>query len=112
MNQETVDSLESQLHALYQEREALNDRFGVSSSEEITNMVECLEAQLRDFYSRFGGLDGIGSAETAVMLDQIRSLGTVLDDMYSKKTVDFTIVDDKPVLRAQWIEITSNGDTQ
>lgn len=112
MNQDTVDSLEAQLHSLYEDREALTDRFGVSSSEEIVGMVENLEAQLHDFYSRFGGLDGIGSAETAIMLDQIRSLGTVLDGMYSKKTVDFSIVDDQPVLRAQWTEVTSNGDTQ
>lgn len=112
MNQETVDSLEAQLHSLYEEREFLNDRFGVSSAEEIAGMVECLEAQLKDFYSRFGGIDGVGDAETAVLLDQIRSLSSTLDHMYSKKTVEFSIVDDKPVLRAQWTETLANGDSQ
>lgn len=112
MSQDTIDSLEAQLHALYQERELLNDRFGVSSTDEIIGMVDCLEAQLRDFYSRFGGIDGMSNAEAAVMVDQIRSLGGMLDDIYTHKSVEFTIVDDKPVLRAQWNDITSNGDSQ
>ncbi len=112
MNQDTVDSMEAQLRVLYEEREFLADRFGVSSADEVAGMVESLEAQLRDFYDRFGGIDGMGDAETAVMIDQIKSLSTTLDQMYSKKTVEFSVVDDKPVLRAQWTESLENGDNQ
>ena len=105
-----IESLEGQLRALYQEREFLSDRFGVSSSEEIVQMVENLEAQLRDFYDRFGSHAGFDDAESTMMLARIKDLSAQLDPMYSKKSVQFFIENDKPVLRAEWTEAIHQGD--
>lgn len=100
----TIQSLEQQLGTLYRERELLNERFGVSSAEEIAGMIENLEAQLRDFYSRFGSNPGFDDTETVAMLAKIKELSGTLDPMYSNKSVTFTIENDRPVLRAQWTE--------
>ncbi|MEM7621591.1 MAG: hypothetical protein AAF235_00120 [Planctomycetota bacterium] len=107
-----TESLEQQLRALYQERELLEERFGASSAEEIMSMVESLEAQLRDFYDRFGSHAGFDDAESVLMLSRIRELSTALDPMYSQKSVSFFIENDKPVLRAQWTEALHQGDDQ
>lgn len=109
MFQEAVESLESQLQSLYAEREELHDRIGASSAEEIVGMVECLEAQLQDFYSRFGGIDMLGEAEVRQVTDQISGLGNSLDTMYSSKTVEFTFDDGKPTLRAFWNETSDQS---
>lgn len=108
----TIDSLENQLKALYQEREFLTDRFGVSSADEIVQMVESLEAQLRDFYDRFGSHAGFDDAESTLMLARIKELSGQLDPMYSQKSVKFFIENDKPVLRAEWTEAIHQGDDQ
>ncbi|MEN0019521.1 MAG: hypothetical protein AAF747_01405 [Planctomycetota bacterium] len=108
----TMESLEQQLVALYSEREQLSNRFGASSADDIIAMVENLEAQLTDFYDRFGSHAGFDDAESIIMLSRIRELGETLDPMYSKKSVHFFIENDKPVLRAEWSESISNGDEQ
>lgn len=109
MSTDTLESLEGQLRSLYQEREFLHDRYGVSSADDIVRMVECLEAQLRDFYARFGGVDGMGDSQSSLLLERLRSLSGVLDQMYSSKSVELFIENDRPVLRAQWIESTQGG---
>ena len=105
-----LQSLEEQLKALYEDREALNERFGASSSEDIIQMVDSLESQLRDFYDRFGGNPGFDDAETMMMLSKIKDLSGQLDPMYSNKSVHFSIENDRPVLRAEWTEATTEGD--
>lgn len=112
MNAEVVESMDTQLRSLYEEREYLEDRFGVSSAEDLVGMVDSLEAQLKDFYDRFGAYDGFGDAESAVLLDRLRGLSSQLDPMYSQRTVEFFMDDDKPVLRAKWTEDLSTGDDQ
>jgi len=107
-----IESLEQQLQALYRDRELLEERFGASSSEDIANMVESLEAQLRDFYDRFGAHAGFDDAESIMMLSRIKELSTTLDPMYSQKSVSFFIENDKPVLRAEWTEAIHQGDDQ
>lgn len=107
-----IESLENQLKALYQEREALEDRFGTSSAEGIAQMVESLESQLRDFYDRFGSNPGFDDAESIMMLARIKELSQTLDPMYSQKSVTFHIENDKPVLRAEWTEAIHQGDSQ
>ena len=105
-----VDSMEQQLRALYEEREFLESKFGVSSSEDIVNMVSNLEAQLHDFYNRFGHIEGFDDANTLVMLEQLEKLSKSLDPMYSCKSVEFFVENDKPVLRAVWNEHGPKGD--
>lgn len=112
MHTEVAENLEHQLRSLYEEREFLQDRFGISSAEEIVNMVECLEAQLKDFYGRFGSTDSFGDAESAALLSRLKELSAALDPMYSKKSVQFFIENDKPVLRAEWSETINQGDAQ
>lgn len=112
MSSETMESLEQQLIALYEERESLNDRFGVSTTEDVIGMVECLEQQLCDFYNRFGSADGFDDAESAIVLSKIKDLSSTLDPMYSKKSVQFSFENDKPVLRAMWSEDLSEGENQ
>jgi regulator of replication initiation timing len=108
--QATIESLEQQLCALYQERDELAQHIGATTNEEIISMIQSLEAQLRDFYERFGSLANFEDAESAVMLSKIQELSNALDPMYSQKSVHFTIENDKPVLRAQWTEATHQGD--
>lgn len=112
MSADVLESMEHQLRSLYEEREFLQSRFGVSSAEEIVNMVECLETQLKDFYARFGSHDGFGDAESAILLSRLRELSTSLDPMYSKKSVSFYFENEKPVLRAEWSESLDKGDAQ
>ncbi|MDX2146563.1 MAG: hypothetical protein SFZ23_03490 [Planctomycetota bacterium] len=112
MSTDIAQSMEQQLRALYEDREYLQDRFGVSSAEEIVGMVECLESQLRDFYGRFGSHDGMGDAESAILLSRLKELSSSLDPLYSRKSVEFFFQNDKPVLRAQWIEDIQKGDAQ
>ncbi|MEM9661034.1 MAG: hypothetical protein AAF937_01860 [Planctomycetota bacterium] len=108
----TIHSLEEQLNALYQERECLNERFGVSSADDIVQMVESMGTQLRDFYDRFGSHPGFDDNETVMMLDRIKELSAHLDPMYSTKSVQFFIENEKPVLRAEWTEAIQQGDPQ
>lgn len=112
MSTDIAQNLESQLRSLYEEREFLEDRFGVSSAEDIVNMVECLEAQLHDFYHRFGSLDGSGDTESAVLLSRLRELSSSLDPLYDTKSVQFFFEDGKPVLRAQWNQTIDKGDAR
>lgn len=112
MNAEVVESLEQQLRSLYEEREFLQSRFGVSSADELVGMVECLEHQLKDFYNRFGSVDGFGDTESAILLSRLRELSSTLDPMYGKKTVQFFFENDKPVLRAEWTEDLKQGEDQ
>lgn len=104
-----VQSLEEQLRSLYADREVLTDRFGASSAEEIIGMIESLEAQLRDFYGRFGHT-GTDDTETALILARIKELSSILDPMYSKKSVSFSIENDRPVLKAEWSQ--HNGEVE
>jgi hypothetical protein len=110
--EELSESMEQQLLSLYEEREALQQRFGVSSAEDIVNMIECLEAQLHDFYSRFGGQETFGDTESAILLSRLKELSSALDPMYSSKSVQFYIENDKPVLRAEWSESLQEGAAQ
>jgi hypothetical protein len=105
-----IESLEGQLRELYREREHLHDRFGASSPEDIAVMIESLESQLRDFYNRFGSNPGFDDAEIAMTLGKIKELSSTLDPMYAKKSVHFFVENDKPVLRAEWTDITTEGD--
>ncbi len=107
-----IQSLEEQLRALYHERECLSTRFGVSSADEIVQMVESLESQLRDFYDRYGAHAGFDDTESTMMLARIKELSEHLDPMYSHKSVRFCIENDKPVLRAEWTEAIQQGDDQ
>lgn len=111
-HQDTIESLEAQLQSLYRERELLNERFGVSSVDDIEAMVSNLEAQLKDFYHRFGNHDGFGDAESALMLSRLKELSSTLDTMYSQKRVQFFFENDKPVLRAEWTEALCQGDAR
>lgn len=99
----TIQSLEQQLNTLYGERESLNERFGVSSFEEISSLIDSLESQLCDLYGRQpssgGGGDGLMN-----MLDQIDQISPRLDPSYSQKRVTVTLENSTPVLRAEWIE--------
>lgn len=112
MHNDAVESLEQQLCTLYEERAQLEERFGVSSPEDIANMVASLEGQLRDFYDRFGDFDGFGDTESVMMLSRIKELGSSLDPMYSHKSVQFTFENNRPVLRAEWSEEISQGEAQ
>lgn len=112
MHADTVESLEQQLHSLYQERELLQDRFGVSGAEDIIGMVECLEAQLHDFYDRFGSQEIFGDTESAILLSRLKELSATLDPMYSSKSVKFSVENDKPVLRAEWTQTLNQGVNQ
>jgi len=112
MQNDVVDNLEQQLRSLYEERECLQERFGISSADELVSMIECLENQLRDFYGRFGSQDTFGDNESAVMLDRLKELSSTLDQMYSRKSVHFFMQNDKPVLRAEWSETLNQGDSK
>ena len=112
MSADILESLEQQLHSLYEEREYLQGRFGVSSAEDVVNMVECLESQLHDFYSRFGSHETFNDTESAILLSRIRELSSALDPMYSRKSVQFFFENDKPVLRAEWTEHLHEGAAQ
>lgn len=108
----TVENMENQLRSLYQEREQLSDRFGVSTPEEIIRMVENLESQLQDFYRRFEGYAGFDDPQSMIVLSKIRELSEALDPLYSRKTVTFHIENEKPVLRAEWTEALNQGDDE
>lgn len=112
MHNDAVESLERQLCSLYEERAQLEERFGVSTPEDIANMVASLEGQLRDFYDRFGEYDGFGDSESIMMLSRIKELSASLDPMYSRKSVQFTFEHNRPVLKAEWTEEISQGDAQ
>lgn len=112
MNTDVSENLELQLRSLYEEREFLQGRFGVSSAEEIVDMVECLESQLHDFYGRFGSHDGFGDAESTLLMAKLKELSSSLDPMYSRKSVQFFFENDKPVLRAEWTETLNQGDAK
>jgi hypothetical protein len=108
----TVDNMENQLRSLYQEREQLAERFGVSTPDEIIRMVENLEGQLRDFYNRFEGYAGFDDPESMMVLSKIKELSQALDPLYSRKSVHFSIENNKPVLRAEWTEALNQGDDE
>lgn len=99
-----IESLEQQLCALYQERQELADAVGANCTEDVINMIGSLEAQLRDFYNRFGDNPGFDDAESLMVLSKIKELSETLDPMYSQKSVTFSIENEKPVLRAEWTE--------
>ena len=101
MYTDAQDSLEQQLRSLYEEREYLTDRFGVSSAEEIVTLVENLEAQLKDFYGRYGDVD-TEDDETGLLLSKLKQLSASLDAIYTNKSVHLVIEGSKPVLRAEW----------
>ena len=101
----TIESLEQQLSTLYGERESLNERYGVSSFEEISRLIESLESQLCDLYGRQpNGSAGGGGGGLMDMLDQIDQISPRLDPSYSQKRVTITLENSTPVLRAEWIE--------
>ncbi|MEO0512540.1 MAG: hypothetical protein AAF108_06540 [Planctomycetota bacterium] len=107
-----IESLDGQLQSLYRDREILEERFGVSSAEEISRMIENLEAQLRDLYNSYGSCGGLEGVEQARMLSRIEELSSVLDPMYSQKSVSFFLENNQPVLRAEWHEAIQQGDDQ
>ncbi|GAB4515004.1 MAG: hypothetical protein Tsb0013_19490 [Phycisphaerales bacterium] len=109
-DQAVIESLEQQLCALYQEREQLSSAIGANCADDVINMISSLEAQLHDFYNRFGSNPGFDDAETMQVLSKIKELSDTLDPLYSKKSVQFFIENDKPVLRAEWTEALNQGD--
>lgn len=111
MSQETVDSLEAQLLSLYEERDNLQQRLGVSSQDEIVGMVKNLEGQLVDLYSRFGSMQN-STPEVAQVVSQLNDLSNSLDGMFSEKSVVFEMQDDRPVLRAVWKQTLTEGDNR
>ncbi len=110
MNTETVESLEMQLRSLYEEREFLAQKYGVSSADEVVSMVSNLEAQLHDFYHKYGSFDS--DDNSGIILGRLKELSSALDPMYSQKSVTFTFENNRPVLRAEWTEQLNQGDAQ
>ena len=109
MSAETIESLEQQLRSLYEDKEHLENRFGCSSPEDIANMVGCLEAQLQDFYGRFGEIDDTSDTGTVLLLSKIKELSGALDDQFSRKSVSFSFENGNPCLRAEWSEELTQG---
>lgn len=99
-----IDSLEQQLCALYQEREALAQTIGASSHDEVVSMVNSLASQLNHFYERFGSLDNSDDTDCAVLLSKINTISAALDPLYSHKSVQVSIEDARTLLRAEWTE--------
>ncbi|MEL6739989.1 MAG: hypothetical protein AAFP26_04980 [Planctomycetota bacterium] len=112
MQNEALESLEQQLCSLYDDRAKLEERFGVSTPDDIAGMVSSLEAQLNDFYDRFGSYDGVGDTESMMMLSRIKELSGSLDPMYSRKSVHFSFENNRPTIRAEWTEEIQQGDSQ
>lgn len=112
LTEQTTGSIEEQLDMLYAEREWLTQELGVPDAEGIVDMVRNLEAQLCDFYRQFGGRAPVSNHETLQLLNYVQELSQHLDEMYSEKSVTFSIEDDKPVIKATWKEVTNQGDTQ
>lgn len=110
MNTETIESMEMQLRSLYEERDFLHQKYGVSSANEVIAMVSNLEAQLHDFYNRYGSFDN--EDNSAMILGRLKELSAALDPMYSSKSVSYTFENNRPVLRAEWNEQLNQGDAQ
>lgn len=108
----TLESLHQQLEALYAEREWLNEQLGTTDAETVVTMVMSLEAQLADFYNKFGGNVSQELTDIAPLLSQIEELSQRLDGSYSEKSVVFEIQDNKSVLKAVWTERTNDGDSE
>lgn len=109
MDTATLESLESQLQTLYQDREALENQIGASSAEEVLGMIRNLESQLCDMYNTYGGRRSADSGPTVEMLKTIDELKDQLQDHYGRPTIIFEVIDDKPSLRATWNN-TTEGD--
>jgi hypothetical protein len=109
----TQGSIEEQLDAIYAEREWLAQELGVAHAEGGVDMVRNLEAQLCDFYRQFGGRAPVSNHETLQLLNYVQELSQHLDQMYTEKSVTFSIEDEKPVIKATWKETLNNqGDTK
>ena len=96
------DSLTQQLEDLYAERDFLHQEIGISDAEGIVSMVRNLEAQLRDFYSTYGGVNDTGHGSTDLLLSQVEKMSEQLDAFYNHKEIILTIENDKPVVKATW----------
>lgn len=105
-DQSTVESMDMQLRSLYQDRERLQDRFGVSGVDDVITMVESLESQLRDFYDRYGGINDAGDGN-ARLLGQLGQISQSLDPMFTARKVVFALEHGEPVLRAEWTNVTN-----
>ncbi len=106
----TLESMEQQLSALYQERERIAEHFGVCDADAVIEMVQSLERQVCDFYDRFGSNAGLDDAETAQMLAKIRELSGQLEPLFPARRVEFFMDNDRPKLRAEWSHTTDQGD--
>ncbi|MEM1164829.1 MAG: hypothetical protein AAGI30_00900 [Planctomycetota bacterium] len=98
-----------QLESIYAEREQLASQIGVCDADGILNMVRSLEAQLCDLYQRFGGIADADGSTAAALLVQVNQLAEHLDAQFSEKSISLEIVDDKPVMRAEWKEHLNQG---
>lgn len=92
----------SQLEMLYQEREEMNNQIGCADANDVINMVRSLEAQLRDFYSRFGHLASSDDVELANLMVRINEVSTELDRQFSQKQITLSVENGQPTLRATW----------
>lgn len=108
----TSGTIEEQLEAIYAEREWLSNELGVADAEDVVNMVRNLEMQLCDLYRIHGPIAPMSNQATMQLLTYVQELSQHLDQMYSEKSVEFHIEDDKPVIKASWKEILSEGDAQ
>lgn len=108
----TNGTIEDQLDVLYAEREWLSGELGVADAEDVVKMVRNLEMQLCDLYRIHGSVAPLSNNATLQLLTYVQELSQHLDGMYSEKSVEFHIEDDKPVLKASWKEILNEGDAQ
>jgi hypothetical protein len=55
----------------------------------------------------------VSNHETLQLLNYVQELSQHLDQMYTEKSVTFSIEDEKPVIKATWKETLNNqGDTK
>lgn len=113
MNDATNGTIEEQLETLYAEREWLSQELGCCDAESIVDMVRNLEGQLVDLYKTYGSSGPVSSNATLQLLNHVQELSQHLDQLYSEKTVEFRIEDDRPIIRATWKETQgTQGDAQ
>jgi hypothetical protein len=106
---ESLESLEQQLHAIYAERQLLSEELGVMDAEEVILMVRNLEAQLADLYQTYGHRAPMSNTGTMQLLTCVQELSQTLDDLYSEKSITFELDGDRPILKATWKETCNEG---
>lgn len=98
-----ANGIKEQLELLYADRERIYNALGISEPDDIIKMVRNLEAQLHDFYSRFGGQEESSTlGSTDDFLAQVDSLNGSLKGQFPNREVVLESQDGKPTIRAIW----------